>query len=177
MNWDLYFYNICSSVSQNSKCLSRKVGSTIVRNKYIISTGYNGPPSNCSHCSEISYREDLFEKAYIENEIKEGIIDDVNKCPRQIMGFISGKGLQYCQASHAERNAIYTAARLGHSVEGCIMYMNCGIPCFECSKAIVSSGISEIVVTDFSNYEKSGILGREILECGGVKIRKYENIV
>jgi len=66
MNWDTYFYNLCNAVSKNSKCLSRNLGAVITRDKYIISTGYNGPPSGGSHCSDPKYREWLFHKANAE---------------------------------------------------------------------------------------------------------------
>jgi len=50
MTWDEYFYNICRDVGANSKCLSKKIGALIIKNNYIISTGYNGPPVGCMHC-------------------------------------------------------------------------------------------------------------------------------
>jgi dCMP deaminase len=116
--------------------------------RFIISTGYNGPPMGCTHC--------------------EGV------CPRKKRGFKSGEGLEYCPAAHAERNAISVAARLGHATEGYTMYMNCNIPCFECAKSIINAGITEIVVTDFIDYEHHGILGRDLFAQAGVKIRKFE---
>src|SRR5574340_996865 len=50
--WDNYFLKICSEVSENSKCLSRKVGAILVRENRILCTGYNGPPSGVPHCGE-----------------------------------------------------------------------------------------------------------------------------
>jgi|2_EtaG_2_1085320.scaffolds.fasta_scaffold27837_1 dCMP deaminase len=182
MNWDTYFYNLCNAVSKNSKCLSRNLGAVITRDKYIISTGYNGPPSGGSHCSDPKYREWLFHKANAEgiaplsmkwNRMSyESILTD-NQCPRIHMGYKSGEGLKYCQAAHAERNAIYTAARLGHSVEGSTIYLNWIIPCFECCKAIINSGITEVVVTELKDYEQIGIIGRNLLEEANIKLREY----
>jgi deoxycytidylate deaminase len=90
------------------------------------------------------------------------------------MGFTSGEGLEYCQAAHAERNAINTAARLGYSTTGCSLYIDCVIPCFECAKSIINAGIKEVVVTKLENYEKRGIIGQDLLESAGVKIRKFQ---
>jgi len=174
MNWDNYFYNICEAVSSNSKCLSRKLGAVITNEKYIVSTGYNGPPRGCPHCNEEAYRSYIFGVA--SNDISNlHSVEDTNSktCPRKVMGFISGNGLQYCPASHAERNAIYTAARLGTSIEGCILYLNWITPCVECCKAIINSGIKEVVVTSLDNYEHSGIKGIDLLKYAGIKIRAY----
>jgi dCMP deaminase len=53
-------------------------------------------------------------------------------------------GAKYLWSSHAERNAIYNAARIGVSVKGCVMYVP-WYPCIECAKAIIQSGICEVV--------------------------------
>jgi len=50
MNWDEYFLGVCKTIASNSKCLSRKIGAIIVRDKSIISTGYNGPPRGVPPC-------------------------------------------------------------------------------------------------------------------------------
>ena len=142
-----YWLDICNSVASNSKCLSRKVGAVIVRDKFIISTGYNGPPARHPHCEV---------------------------CYRRSHGYNSGEGLEYCPAAHAERNAISIAARLGHSTDSCTIYLNCEIPCFECAKSLINAGIKEVVVKDMVDYEKRGIYGRELFTSSGVKIRGYE---
>ena len=177
LTWDKYFLNIVNSVSSNSKCLSRQIGAVIVRDeKYIISTGYNGPPIGCSHCSDIQYRDWLLKRAVLDGiECRLEGIEENTICPRRFMGFKSSEGMEYCQAAHAERNAIDIAARLGHSIEGCSMYLNCLIPCVECAKSIVNAGIREVVVTELVDYERKGITGREILQKSYVQIRKYGN--
>lgn len=53
---------------------------------------------------------------------------------------------KYSWMEHAERNAIYNAARAGVSLRQCTMYTN-GLPCVECARAIIQSGIW-VVVTD-----------------------------
>jgi len=52
---------------------------------------------------------------------------------------------KYFWFEHAERNAIYNAARMGLSTKDCIMYTN-GVPCMDCARAIVQSGIRAVVV-------------------------------
>src|SRR5580704_10834190 len=53
-------------------------------------------------------------------------------------------GAKYLWSSHAERNAIYNAARIGVPLKGCVMYVP-WFPCVECAKAIIQAGISELV--------------------------------
>ena len=53
-------------------------------------------------------------------------------------------GAKYIWSSHAERNAIYNAARIGTPLKGCVMYVP-WFPCVDCAKAIIQSGIAEVV--------------------------------
>ena len=53
---------------------------------------------------------------------------------------------KYFWFEHAERNAIYNAARIGVSTLGTTMYMTCGISCADCARAIINSGISKIIL-------------------------------
>ena len=52
-------------------------------------------------------------------------------------------GEKYYWFEHAERNAIYNAARSGISTEGCRMYTNL-FPCADCARGIIQSGIVEL---------------------------------
>jgi dCMP deaminase len=45
---------------------------------------------------------------------------------------------------HGERNAIYNAARMGAKLEGCSLYV-LGPPCADCARAIIQSGIIEVI--------------------------------
>jgi dCMP deaminase len=56
---------------------------------------------------------------------------------------------KYFWFEHAERNAIYNAARIGVSLKNCKIYVT-GIPCMDCARGIVQSGINEIVIHDLS---------------------------
>jgi dCMP deaminase len=169
-----YWLNICRAVGANSKCLSRKIGAVIVKDNYIISTGYNGPPIKCKHCDDYYYRRLIFALAHSDGVRFDSTTDDNTICPRRIMGFESGQGMAYCSAAHAERNAISTAAKLGHSTEGTTMYLDWIIPCFECAKSIINAGIKTVVVVKLEDYEKEGITGRYLLEQAGVKLREYD---
>lgn len=51
-NWDQYFMQLASLAAQRSNCMKRRVGCVLVREKRVISTGYNGTPRNMKNCSE-----------------------------------------------------------------------------------------------------------------------------
>lgn len=162
-SWDEYFYHEAMVAASNSKCLSRKIGSVIVRDKTIISKGYNGPPRGIQQCDQRWFTDiELVKKAGInenqwltnrKNYYKEHL---EGKCPRYVMGFKSGEGLDICVAGHAERNGIVNSAREGMpKLKGTTMYMTCGIPCTPCLVEIINAGIKEIVVTEIQFYDFS----------------------
>jgi len=148
--WDTYFHKICEAISSKSPCLSRQIGAILVRDKSIVSTGYNGPARGYPHCGR--------------NQIQDF------ECPRHAQGFKSGEGLHLCPAAHAEGNCIANAARNGVVTVGTTLYMNCIIPCKDCSILLVNAGIKEIVIDDATPYHEMSI---EILKKGNIKIREF----
>ena len=153
LSWDQYYLNICKAVATNSKCFSRQIGVIIVRDKSIVSTGFNGPPKNVPHCGLDRYEKDL----YIRKALDKTLISlerIKTECPRQILGYKSGEGLDLCTAAHAETNAIVNAAKNGISINYCKMYMTCPVPCKECMKLIINAGISEIICTSMTFYDE-----------------------
>ena len=173
VTWDEYFIKIAKDVSEKSHCLSWKAGVVIVNDRQILSTGYNGPPSGYPHCNENAHLlllESLIGIPSVEMIAK---YNHSTTCPRRFYGYESGKGLEYCPASHAETNAIVQAAKKGIRIECSTLYCAFNmIPCRECAKLIVNSGIKEVVLTDGPNdYPQIGISGRNILGSCGIKIR------
>jgi len=155
--WDKYFLDICISVSLNSKCHSRQIGAILVKDNIVISTGYNGPAREIPECRERFLHDDnmkeilcdmRYEKISIENAYK-------NKtCPRKFLKFKSGEGLEYCNAVHAEKNCLISAARMGISTKGATLYMNAEIsPCTQCFSACINAGIKEIVLIKNKIYD------------------------
>jgi dCMP deaminase len=75
---------------------------------------------------------------------------------------------------HAERNAIYTAARIGVPLPGCRMYVS-WFPCAECARAIVQVGISEVVCVepawDHLRWSDQFLHAKRILQAGAVALR------
>ena len=118
--WDDYFLDIVGLVAKRATCLRREVGAALVRDRRILSTGYNGAPSGLRHCLSI------------------GCLREQNHVP-------SGERHELCRGLHAEQNAIIQAALHGVSVKGATLYCT-NRPCIICAKMIINAGIVRIVV-------------------------------
>jgi dCMP deaminase len=160
--WDTYFLELAKVVASNSSCLSRQVGALLVRDRSIISTGYNGPPRGIPHCSI---------RMVDQSELSDMIVVPTSDvCPRRLMGYNSGEGLEYCVASHAEVNCINNAARNGVCTLGTTMYMTCGIPCKSCLGEIINAGISSLVCTKLTYYDTTSLW---LVKHSNLTIRQY----
>jgi len=53
--WDTYFMRIAADVATRSTCDRALVGAVLVREKHIISTGYNGSPAGLEHCDDVGH--------------------------------------------------------------------------------------------------------------------------
>ena len=181
MSWDKYFYDVCAAVAKNSKCLSRQIGAILVRDKTIIGSGYNGPPRGIPHCRERSVEgiDPFFTEKIKDMSVDKGYAVatfEIPKalegaCPRKILGFKSGEGLEWCVAGHAERNCLINSARLGISTMGTKMYMTCGIPCKDCMVEIINAGVEELIVTKFLFYDQ---MSEYLLRHSAIKVRVYD---
>lgn len=117
--WDEYFMGIAKVVASRSNCIKRKVAAIVVKDKRIISTGYNGTPRGTKNCNE-------------------------GGCPRCNDLSSEGTKLEECLCSHAEENAITQAAYHGISLKDSTLYCTLA-PCLICTKMIINSGIKEVV--------------------------------
>ncbi len=142
-SWDSYFMNIAIVVASRSNCIKRHVAAVIVKDKRIISTGYNGTPRGTTNCNE-------------------------GGCPRCNSFADGGTRLDECLCSHGEENAITQAAYHGVSVKDCTIYSTFS-PCLMCTKMIINSGIKEVVYN--SEYPLNDAALRLMKEAG-VIIRK-----
>jgi deoxycytidylate deaminase len=92
-------------------------------------------------------------------------------CPRKVLGFKSGEGLEWCTAQHAETNCLANAARLGVSTLNTILYMNYVVPCKNCIGALINAGVRRIVVDDDILYDEHTLF---ILKNSDVEIRRFK---
>ena len=173
ISWDKYFVDIAEVISERSHCLSVKRGGIIVKDRQILSTGYNGPPSGYPHCE---WRTDDGRYMLDNNGYPVDGFEPIFVCPRKRMNFKSGEGLEYCPASHAEANALIFAARNGVSIEGATLYCNFReVPCRECAKLIITSGISKVVLYgEQIDYPQIGIRGSDLLKQCKVEVISVE---
>ena len=170
-SWDQYFYRICASVATKSPCLSRKIGAILVRDHSIISTGFNGPPRGIPHCGHDRFiKDDVIVELIKSPQLHQPSRVD-NECPRKLLGYESGTHMELCPAQHAEVNAISNAARLGVSVIGSTLYMNCIIPCKNCFGALINAGVVEIVVNNIEVYDK---YTQYLINYSKINIRSFE---
>lgn len=81
---------------------------------------------------------------------------------------------KYFWFEHAERNAIYNAARTGTSLENSRIYSSL-FPCADCARAIVQSGIAELITrrppVSEKHYGKSMDISSEIFNEASINIR------
>jgi dCMP deaminase len=143
-SWETYFMDITALVAKRSTCLRRAVGAIIVKDKQILSTGYNGAPSNVRHCREVG-------------------------CLREKLNVASGQRHELCRGIHAEQNAIIQAAFHGVSVRDASLFCT-NQPCSICAKMIINAGIQKIYYR--SGYADP--LALEMIEESGVKLVQLE---
>jgi dCMP deaminase len=160
MEWDHYYMSIAKQASMRSKCLSRKFGAVIVKNKCVVSMGYNGPARGTEHCDVREYG------------LPPGVSAEKRSvCPRKLGGFKSGEGIEYCVAGHAERNAIAQAAMNGISTFGAELYTYSPLPCKECAISIVNAGIVKVIHIK-GDYDS---LARIIFNEAGIELDSVED--
>jgi dCMP deaminase len=86
---------------------------------------------------------------------------------------------KYFWFEHAERNAIYNAARIGVSTLGTTMYMTCDISCADCARAIINSGVSKVVFSRTTKqwpeiWLESWKRSLQMFQEAGVEIEYYD---
>lgn len=118
-SWHQYFMDIAELIASRSTCLRRQVGAVAVKNKKIITTGYNGAPSGVTHCA------------------KRG-------CLREELNIPPGERQELCWAVHAEANVVAQAALHGDILEGATVYVTVQ-PCVSCIKLLISAGVDKVI--------------------------------
>ena len=143
--WDTYFMDLAYLASRRATCLRRKVGAVIVKDRHMLSTGYNGAPKDIAHCKKTG-------------------------CLREKLNIASGQRHELCRGLHAEQNAIIQAALHGVSLQGAVLYCT-NMPCAICAKMIINAGIKKLIVLDgYADNMAKGFLREPHIKI--VKIKK-----
>lgn len=137
--------DITELVAKRSTCRRRAVGAVLVKEKRILSTGYNGAPSNISHCIDIG-------------------------CLREDLGIPSGEKHELCRGIHAEQNAIIQAAYHGVAISGANLFCT-NLPCAICAKMIINAGIRKVYYRD--GYADT--ISKEMIDEAGIELIKVDN--
>lgn len=136
--------DIAMLVAKRSTCIRRSVGAVIVKDKRILSTGYNGAPSGVRHCIETG-------------------------CLREELNVASGERHELCRGIHAEQNAIIQAAYHGVSIKSATLFCT-NLPCSICAKMIINAGIETIYYQ--SGYADQ--LSSDMMNEAGVNVVKLD---
>ena len=141
---DEYFLKIASVVAERSTCRRHHMGAIAVRDKHILTTGYNGAPAGAKDCLELG-------------------------CLRDEQGITSGTMQEICRAIHAEQNVIIQAGLHGVSLERSTVYCT-HTPCVLCAKMLVNAKIARFV--SFGEYNDDRFI--EIFREAGIEVDMKE---
>ena len=123
---DRYYMKVAAVAASRADCLGTRVGTVIVVDDRIVSTGCNGAPDGVTHCSE----------------------GGCPRCAARQLGLIeSGEDLDKCLCVHAEENAILSAARHGIRLSRCEVYTTVQ-PCLGCLRQIIQIQAEKVLYRD-----------------------------
>ena len=145
--WDKRFASLAFTIATWSSCFKddRQIGAVIVKNKRILTTGYNGAPAGIKSCTE------------------------KGECMRRKLNIPSGTRHELCYAIHAEQNAIIQAAKLGISIDGATLYCT-HQPCSVCARIIINAGIRRVVYQE--GYPDAFTM--ELFGEAGVQVERFD---
>jgi len=137
---DEYFLKIASVVAERSTCRRHHMGAVAVKDKHILTTGFNGAPAGQKDCLELG-------------------------CLRDELNIPSGTRQEICRAIHAEQNVIIQAALHGISLEGSTIYCT-HTPCVLCAKMLVNARIKRFI--SFREYDDSSFV--DLFHEAGIEV-------
>ncbi|MDR3256756.1 MAG: cytidine/deoxycytidylate deaminase family protein [Endomicrobium sp.] len=137
-SWDEYFMKLAWLVAERATCVRHHVGAIVVRNKRILTTGYNGAAAGVNDCISLG-------------------------CLRNALNIPSGQRHEICRAIHAEQNAIIQGGYHGINIKDSTLYCTHS-PCILCAKMIVNAGIKRVV----TNIEYPDNIFKELFSEAGI---------
>jgi len=135
---------LATIAAKRSTCMRRQVGAVLVRDRRVLSTGYNGAPRGLAHCQEVG-------------------------CLREQLGIPSAERVELCRGVHGEQNAIIQGAAAGVSLEGAHLYVTL-FPCVICAKMLINVGVREI--TYAQGYPDT--LSADLLREAGITLHQWQ---
>ena len=143
--WDDYFMNIAKQAATRSTCERKHVGAVIVRDKTILSTGYNGSIRGMPHCDDAGHM--------MENDHCVATIHaEANAIIQAAKHGVNINSINISDDNQRNITTIYTTAS----------------PCWSCFKLIANSGIKRIVFGEFYRdqriFDVSQKIGIELVD-------------
>jgi dCMP deaminase len=141
---------ITQITAKRSTCLKHSMGAVLVKDKRILTTGYNGAPRGVEHCSDTS-------------------------CMRDDQGIYDGENLELCKGLHAIQNAIIQGAILGVPIRGSVLFTT-HPPCITCAKMLINTEVEKIITArEYPLLMPSGDeLAHEMLLEANISMQKWE---
>lgn len=143
-DWDNYFMEIARISSRRSTCLRGKTGAVLVRDRRVLTTGYNGPPTGLKHCNETD-------------------------CIRNRECVPDGERLEITRGLHSMQNTIIQAAVFGISIKDSTLYTT-HPPCSICARMLINAGILRIIIDKGYPFG----LSLDMLQQGGIEIVSWD---
>lgn len=189
------WFRVASAVKEvENPCHSRKIGVVIIdlKTDSLVSSGHNGPPLGCPKNDDHDYlknvvwpqltMDDKFTAKKLMSGLEVWSVKDDKEvcevycnqyansktCPRKTINAPSGQRLELCTCIHGEVDAITKANR---SVAGLTMVCACGVPCIECTKVIINSGLAEVYVIDHGKGDYNPYSSRWLFEKSHVELK------
>lgn len=147
-SWDEYFLMLAKLAATRSTCLAFPVGAVIVKNKQVLATGYNGPPSGSAHCTAQGF------------------------CYSGLSSCDARRDLP-SRAIHAEANAIAQAAKHGIATDGASIYVTLE-PCLSCLKLVISAGIREVYYETPFVSATNAVVRDSFIQEGLIQIKQIQ---
>ncbi|GAA5852385.1 hypothetical protein JCM9279_001183 [Rhodotorula babjevae] len=194
-SWDTYFMLLASLASLRSNCMKRRVGAVLVRDKRVVSTGYNGTPrgvtncgeGGCARCNSHGDGWALAAPSSSSGSSAPGAADGDGAAAQGAAAAAAqaararalaapplnrvGEALDECLCLHAEENALLEAGRervSGGGTLGAVLYCNT-CPCLRCTVKIVQCGVREVV---YSLSYSMDAASRRVMSEAGVVLRQ-----
>ena len=157
LKYDKAYLRMASEWAKLSYCERKKVGALIVKDRMIISDGYNGTPTGMENICEDDNETPVLDELGYEVLDEDGNVKKENKTKWYVL--------------HAEANAILKVASSTHSCRDATLYLTMS-PCKECSKLIHQAGIKRLVYMNRYKDDK----GLNFLVQAGVEVEQIVEI-
>ena len=171
--------------SENSYAIRRQVGCLIVKDRMIISDGYNGTPAGFENvCEDIVGCKLVGDNWNEFQQCKKTVCSGISNLSQPIYKIVTKRCCDWERGKcphailktkpyvlHAEANALSKLARSGNNSEGATLYVT-DEPCLDCAKMIIQAGIKRVVFwREYHSHE-----GTQLLLRAKIKIDQISNI-